>query len=285
MTHYDIKIDELKICYVTDIENLMKFEGAEARKFIDCFGYRFYRIINDRFRFFFDIMLDGEQVAQMKFWHYTDLNNKVIYVYFKVANAVLYDKNRFAEVLKLPTLLNLVFNNFTSIDLACDSTQNFPSLIKKMMRDKEVTTIINGKAIHDRKTLLQGVTFDYSTTLSRLVHPTITIRQKKAITNKCDGIIIQAYNKKAEIENKSNKRYILDYYGNPKHLYRLEVRLHYQELKDYFARQYIVPTTEVVLDGDLLTDMFLYHLGAVVRFTRCRRKILWQDLIGCNVRG
>ena len=58
--------------------------------------------------------------------------------------------------------------------------------------------------------------------------------QKKAITNKCDGITIQAYDKKAEIENKSNKRYILDYYGNPKHLYRLEVRLHYQELKDYF---------------------------------------------------
>ena len=77
-----------------------------------------------------------------------------------------------------------------------------------MMRDKEVTTIINGKAVHDRKTLLQGVTFDYSTTLSRLVHPTITIRQKKAITNKCDGITIQAYDKKAEIENKSNKRYI-----------------------------------------------------------------------------
>lgn len=174
MTHYDIKIDELKICYVADVENLMKFG------------------------------------------HYIDLNDKVVYVYFKVTNAVLYDKDRLAEVLELPTLLNLVFNNFTSIDLACDSTQNFTSLIKKMMRDKEVTTVIN---------------------------------------------------------------------GNPKHLYRLEVRLHYQELKDYFARQYIVPTTEVILDGDLLTDMFLYHLGAVVRFTRGRRKILWQDLIGCNVRG
>ena len=156
MTHYDIKIDELKICYVADIENLMNFEAVEAGKFIDYFGYRFHRIINDRFRFFFDIMLDGEQVAQMKFGHYTDLNDKVVYVYFRVANAVLYDKDRLAEMLELPTLLNLVFNNFTSIDLACDSTQNFPSLIKKMMRDKEVTTIINGKAIHDRKTLLQG---------------------------------------------------------------------------------------------------------------------------------
>ena len=181
MPHYDIKIDELKICYVADIENLMNFEAVEAGKFIDYFGYRFYRIINDRFRFFFDITLDGEQVAQMKFGHYTDLNDKVVYVYFRVANAVLYDKDRLAEMLELPTLLNLVFNNFTSIDLACDSTQNFPSLIKKMMRDKEVTTIINGKAIHDRKTLLQGVTFDYSTTLSRLVHPTITIRQKRRL--------------------------------------------------------------------------------------------------------
>jgi hypothetical protein len=82
MTHYDIKIDELKICYVADIENLMNYEAVEAGKFIDYFGYRFYRIINDRFRFFFDITLYGEQVAQMKFGHYTDLNDKVVYVYF-----------------------------------------------------------------------------------------------------------------------------------------------------------------------------------------------------------
>lgn len=32
MTHYDIKIDELKICYVADIENLMNFEAVEAGK-------------------------------------------------------------------------------------------------------------------------------------------------------------------------------------------------------------------------------------------------------------
>ena len=38
MTHYDIKIDELKICYVAAIENLMNFEEVEAGKFIDYFG-------------------------------------------------------------------------------------------------------------------------------------------------------------------------------------------------------------------------------------------------------
>lgn len=89
------------------------------------------------------------------------------------------------------------------------------------MRDKTVTTIINGKAVKDRKKVLQGVSFEYSSTLDRLNHPTITVKQKKAIANKCNGVTVQAYNKKAEIDDHSDKRYILDYYGHPKRLYRL----------------------------------------------------------------
>ena len=57
----------------------------------------------------------------------------------------------------------------------------FPSLIKKLMRDKEVNTIINCKAVHDRKTLLQGVSLDYSTTLSRLVYPTLPSDRKRLL--------------------------------------------------------------------------------------------------------
>ena len=286
MTHNDkIKIDELRICYVADEESLRDLMAVEAGKFIDSFGYRFYRIINDRFCYFYDIVLDGEQVGHIKFGHYTDLNDGVLYVYYKIFNAVLYDHDIFTRMLELPTLLGLVFNNFTAIDLAYDASVNFPSLIRKMMRDEKVTTIINGKAVIDPKCLVQGVTIDYSTTLKRLVHPTITIRQKKAISNKNEGITIQAYDKKAEVLNKSNKQYILDYYGNPKRLYRLEVRLPYRELKDYFAKQGIAPTIDVVLDETLLKDMFLYHLSAVIRFTKSRKKISWSDLLSCNGRG
>lgn len=178
----------------------------------------------------------------------------------------------------------MVFNNFTAIDLALDGGLNFPSMIKRMMRDKTVTTIINGKAVKDRKKVLQGVSFEYSSTLDRLNHPTITVKQKKAIANKCNGVTVQAYNKKAEIDGHSDKQYILDHYGNPKRLYRLEIRLHYQELKDYFELCKVAPAPEDVLDAEGLRKMFFYHLSAVIRFTRGRRKIDWETLLKCNGR-
>lgn len=223
-------------------------------------------------------------MAHLKFGHYTDKEDAPLYVYLKVLNRVLYDAVRLQRLLALPDKYGMVFNNFTAIDLALDGGINFPSLIKRMMRDKTVTTIINGKAVKDRKKVLQGVSFEYSSTLGRLNHPTITVKQKKAIANKCNGVTVQAYNKKAEIDDHSDKRYILDYYGHPKRLYRLEIRLHYQELKDYFVMLGKYPSPEDLFDAESLKKMFFYHLSAVMRFTRGRRKIDWETLLKCNGR-
>lgn len=281
----EVLIDELKICYVASNDELSHLEAVEVGEYADMFGYRLYRMVNDRFRCFFDVVLNGNPVAQLKFGHYTDRDDATTYVYFKVLNPILYDAEKLRKVLELPTKMGMVFNNYTAIDLAYDSPQNLPTLIKKMMRDKDVTTIINGKAVHDRKSVLDGVLFMYSSTLNRLNNPTITIKQKKATNNKNDGITVQAYNKKAEILQSSKKQYILDYHGNPSRLYRLEVRLHNQELKDYFATNHIIPTTDILYDGELLRELFFYHLGTVIRFTRGRTKIQWKELLGCNGRG
>ena len=280
-----ILIDELKICYVASNDGLSHLEAVEVGEYADMFGYRLYRMVNDRFRCFYDVVQDGNPVAQLKFGHYTDRDDATTYVYYKVLNPILYDAAKLRKALELPTKMGMVFNNYTAIDLAYDSPQNLPTLIKKMMRDKDVTTIINGKAVRDRKSVLDGVLFMYSSTLNRLNNPTITIKQKKAANNKNDGITVQAYNKKAEILQSSKKQYILDYHGNPKRLYRLEVRLHNQELKDYFAAKHIIPTTDILYDGEMLKELFFHHLGAVIRFTRGRTKIQWKELLGCNGRG
>jgi predicted RND superfamily exporter protein len=279
-----IQIDELKICYTAETDNLNEFFNTEIGTHLEIHGYRFHRIVSDRFRYYFEVWNSDEQVAQLKFGLYTDLSTTRHFVYFKVNNHVLYKPNQLKTILELPNVLGLVFNNYTSIDLAIDSNVNFTSLIKRMMRDKAVTTIINGKAIKDRKQVLQGVGFNYSTSLDRLKHAAITIKQKKAISNKQHGITIQAYDKKAEIEQNSDKRYILDFYGHPKRLYRLEVRLHYQELKDYFSKVNGEPIFETMSNQELLQDMFYYHLAAVLRFTQGRKKIDWPTLIKCNGR-
>ena len=169
--------------------------------------------------------------------------------------------------------------------MAFDTKANITTLIKKMMRDEEVTTIYNGKAVKDRKAILQGITFEYSTTLQRLHYPTITFKQRKAITKKDEGITVQVYDKKAEIENRSDKQYILDYYNTPKRLYRLEVRLRYRELKEFFASHHIIPKADVLLNADLLMEMFIYHLSAVIRFRRGRKGIRWTDLLGMSCQG
>ena len=280
----EIVIDELKLCYLADREQMACLAEVEAGASVELYHYKYYRFLNERFRFYFSVVEDGVEVAHLKFGHYTDKEDAPLYVYLKVLNPVLYDAERLQRLLSLPDKFGMVFNNFTAIDLALDGGINFPSLIKRMMRDKSVTTIINGKAVKDRKKVLQGVSFEYSSTLDRLNHPTITVKQKKAIANKCNGISVQAYDKKAEIDNQSAKRYILDHYGNPKRLYRLEIRLHYQELKDYFAACRVYPSPELLFDSDLLRRMFYYHLSSVIRFTQGRRKMDWETLLKCNGR-
>lgn len=279
-----IQIDELKICYTTTADNLNDLMSVEIGSFADLFGYRFYRSVSDRFRFFFEVWEDDEQVAQLKHGLYTDLSDPKQYIYFKISNHVLYKPEQLKRTLELPDKMGFIFNNYTAIDLAIDSKTNFTSLIKRMIRDKTITTIINGKAVKDRKHVLQGVSFQYSTSLDRLKYATITIKQKKAVSNKQHGITIQAYDKKAEVEQNTDKRYILDFYGQPKRLYRLEVRLHYQELKDYFSKTNGEPIFETMTNQELLQDMFFYHLSAVLRFTQERKKLDWPTLIMCNGR-
>ena len=277
-----IVIDELKLCYIANQEQVRCLVDLEVGSAVQLNGYTFYRFLNDRFRFFYEVVADHQSVAQIKFGHYTDTEETPLYVYLKVMNPILYDADRLKPLLALPEKMGMVFNNYTSIDLALDGGLNFPSLIKRLMRDKTITTIINGKAVKDRKKVLQGVTFEYSTTLDRLNHPTVTIKQKKAISNKSNGITVQAYDKKAEIDYSSNKHYILDYYGHPSRLYRLEVRLHYQELKDFFKMCDACPLPCDLLDCKCLELLFYYHLSAVIRFTRGRNKIPWKTIIDYN---
>lgn len=277
-------IDELKICYTADKEQLDGFMNVEAGGRFDIPDFRLYRIINDKVRYCYDVVHKKEKVAQLRFGFYTDTDDSENYVLLKVLNPVLYDRALLTKVMGIPDYFGLVCNNYTALDLAIDTHFNVPSFIKKMMRCKEVTTIINGKAIKDRKAVLPELLFEYSSSLDRLRHPSITVKQKKALYHKNEGITVQAYDKHAEVINHSGKQYILDYYGNPLRLYRLEVRLRYQELKDYLKLTTTPATTDLIFNQPFLLGMFYYHLESVIRFTKGRRKIQWKQLLECNGR-
>ena len=277
-------IDALKKCYKAIKERLEPLMDVEAGGRYDIQDFHLFRIIHDRFRYCFDVVRRKEKVAQLRFGFYTDTDDSVNYVFLKVLNAVLYDQALLKQVLTIPDFFGMTINNYTALDVAVDTQVNVPSLIKKMMRDKSITTIINGKAIKDRKAILPEIFFEYSSSLDRLRNPTITIKQKKAIANKNEGVTVQAYNKRAEILNHSGKQYVLDYHDNPKRLYRLEVRLRYRELSDFLRLIKSPAMLEQLFSQQFLYNIFTYHLASVIRFTKGRRKISWSELLEGNGR-
>lgn len=279
-------IDALRLCYVAEpslLQELSSFNIKTIRKFGD---FTLARVAADRFEFFFIIYLNAEgsrvEIGSLKFGRYGAVDS--LYVYYQVQNEILYDRGLLDQALRFPDLLGLYFNNFTAIDIALDHKKNFSAIIKRMMRNEKITTILNGKAIKDRKELIKGVSFDYTSSLSRLHCPTITIKQAKAARNKSKGITIQSYDKKAEIETQSGKDYILNQYGNPRHLSRLEVRLSYANLKGYFSRLGQPQTIAALFDTAVLEDLFFFSLSSVLRFSRGRKPLAWKDILECNGR-
>ena len=279
-------IDELRLCYVAEPSLLEDLSTVEVGGSWIAPPFTLFRHGGDRFEFTFAVCLgepgEREDIGILKYGRYGAGESP--YVYFKLYNWVLYSPPIFQLAISLPDLLGLLFNNFTAIDIAIDFRKNIGTIIKRMMRDERVTTILNGRAQKDRRRIIQGMTVDYSTSLNRLHCPTITLRQAKAKRNKDKGITVQAYDKKAEIEAGSGKDYILEYYGRPRFLFRLEVRLRYQELQDYCRKEKLIQSADLVCDPAFLLGAFYYHLSAVLRFTKGRRPLAWEDIIACNGR-
>lgn len=164
--------------------------------------------------------------------------------------------------------LRLEFNNYTTIDLCLDTPFEISRILKTYIKDKDNTVILNGKTIRDRDEDRPEIKYDTSGSLNKTdKYLTVTIKQKKAIKNKHNGVTVTTYNKVAEVKNSSHKQYILDYYGNPKKLFRTEVHLNNEEIKDFMKTRGLV-LNPYMLDGGILEEMFFYHLNSVVRFKK-----------------
>lgn len=276
-----IVIDKLKICY--EAANGMYLEDLETVQLNgikSIAGFYFHRMSNDRFKHFFLVYdIDGKAVATLKFNKYANESSSSKYIFLDVNNEVLYDHNRLHELLLMPEGIGVTFHNFTSIDLAYDTPFNTTTQIRKRMRDESLDTIINGKVVKDRSTVLDGLTCTHSITMNRLKNPTITIKQKKAQKHTNEGVTVQAYNKKEEIKNTSDKQYIMDYWGNPTRLYRLEVRLNSEDIKTFLSHAFIAPSIDILYNPSILKGMFLFHLNSVIRFRSGRKIIAWEDIL------
>lgn len=271
-------IDELRLCFTAESEFLstLSMLGYGERIYFDKFSL--IRIAGQHFEYYYTLLNEANHIVAY-FYHgrYGDDSD---YVWVKIENRVLYQHIQLQTLINdIQTTFPLVFNNFTRIDLAKDFAKNTVYTIKRLMRTPGIKTIINGKVKKDRNEIIEGYITTYQSTLTRVKNPSLRICQAEAVNNKTKGVTMQAYNKKAELDN-SNKEYILEFYDNPKTLHRLEVRLNSDEIRDYYKKQRQQQTVEDIFDDAFLTDMYYYHLGSVLRFTRGKKPIPWQEILG-----
>lgn len=277
-------IDGLRLCFIAESSLLEDLSQIQPRDSIDMGRYILTRVGCKSSRYAFSILhnVNGQtlEFGKLKFGlTRDDLNPN--YVWLWVENRVLYEEIELRRLYNFVATLNLKFNNFTLLDIAIDVKTNVVSLIRKLYKDLENETIFNDKKIQNRKKVIEGMTYLYSTTLYKLVNPTLYFKQREAIHDKTKGVVVIAYNKLAEIVYESDKQYILDYYDRPKTLHRLEVHLNQRQVSNYARLIKKAPSLDWIFDERILTDMYYYHLQSVIRFTtrKNRKPIDWKEIL------
>ena len=140
---------------------------------------------------------------------------------------------------------------------------------------------MNGKRVINRDKDRPELTYTTSGSLNKQnKYLTVNIKQRNAVKDKSKGITVLLYDKMAEIANASDKQYILEHYGNPKRLYRTEVHLNAEDIKNYVKRRNIDYTPAMLFDEAILEDMFFHFLGNVIRFQSNKTDVSWQHILG-----
>ena len=198
--------------------------------------------------------------------------------WISIANRVLYC-GELHYLGYIVNMLDLELHNITALDLCLDMSMNIARHLRRLIRDKDMCVILNGKRIKNRKKDRPEIIYTITGDLDRDKYLTVNIKQKKAINDKSRGLTLTAYDKKAEIANSSSKSYISDAYGNPNKVHRLEVHLNNDEIKEYVQRMRIELNIDIIYNLPFLWSLFAYTLDSLIRFELNGKKISWEDVL------
>ena len=288
-------IDKLKICYtLSNTSRLHELRENPLETFeVPGWDFQLRRIDGTHFNYQYEIVYTfyndntfddmDEQVFGTVQWGLRSDRDEALqsYVWLQIDNKQFYlmynalTRGRLGFLGYIEQMLGLEFNNITHLDLALDASTNFSKALVKTIRNKDYHPIINGTKITDRKKLIEDILYIGVGNLERIKEYSILIQQKK------NDISINAYNKKREIENKSHKDYIMESYGNPSQLHRLEVRINSDAIKDFFTREGIEYNPAMFITDEWLWLFYLTFLNRVIRFQSVKGKKVYgiMDLI------
>ena len=286
-----IQIDALTICY--EVVHPNYYEQLSTLDYGECLDMDEFKLYRTEGRYFDNVyairLWNGTRDIE---WGYLKFNlargdkdsnthtNGKRKVWMSLNNETLYTDD-FHFLTYIEQRLGLEFHNVTSLDLCLDTPFSVSPLVKAYLHNKDVTTILNGKRITDRDEDRPEISYTFSGSLNKQdKYKTVNIKQRNALKDKSKGITVLTYDKVAEISNASDKQYILDYYGNPKRLYRTEVHLNAEDIKNYVEHRGIQYTPLILVDEAILEDMFFHFLGSVIRFQSRKVDASWEHLLG-----
>lgn len=201
-------------------------------------------------------------------------------VWISLDNAALYGDD-IHNIFYIEQMLGLGFHNTTSLDLCLDTPFCIANQIKTYIHNSDVTTILNGKRIKDRDADRPEISYVYSGSLNNQnKYLTVNVKQKDAIKDKTKGVTVTVYDKKTEVANSSGKQYVLDYYGNPKTLYRTEVHLNNEDVNAYIKRTGTDNSPLLYVNDVVIEVMFFYFLCSVIRFQSKSTDVSWRHILG-----
>lgn len=286
---YGLNIDALRLCYeVTELNNINIIKDKEIGEEIDFLYFYLRRIEGKHFKFVYEIRYNDMGKDKLFGELRLGINdnkeesnthqNGYKKAWISISNRVLYS-NEIYYLDFIESNLGIELHNITTLDLCLDMSNDIARLIRKLIRNPQITTLLNGKRITNRKEDRPEITYTFSGNMDKDKYLTVNIKQKKAIKDKSKGSTLIAYNKKAEIANSSDKRYIEESYGNPNKLYRLEVHLNNDEIKEYLEHTKQELSFFSLMNDKFQLKLFLRTLNSLIKFEKDRKPIDWIDLL------
>ena len=253
---------ELRESYRTRLKNVTSIElwgNVALVRLSPCYQYKHN----------FRVLIDKDEVANM---YFTDeVNNdaedkdNTSYVYVRISNHVLYDAEYLKRILELLEQSGLSFSHFTYMELARDFTYNVVKRLNILMRTDGIMTMINGRAVRDKKELIDNLIEIRSRSLSRSYNAELVLRSQKG------DLRLKAYNKAREIQDVGSswaggdyKNYILDYYGSPRTLHRLEVSANSVKLRSVLGCS---QSLEILFNAEILDELYKFCISRMIRFS------------------